>query len=98
SYLARKVIGLNQRLVILKLLLKHRIGDDQSHRRIDTLALVLALHGPDVLVLVHLDGQVRQRPLEQDRKSTRLNSSHVKISYAVSCLKKKIKMEQPINN
>src|SRR5690606_4511456 len=28
---------------------------------------------------------------EIDRKSTRLNSSHVKISYAVFCLKKKIK-------
>src|SRR5690606_25899674 len=28
-----------------------------------------------------------------DRKSTRLNSSHVKISYAVFCLKKKIKQE-----
>src|SRR5690606_41758585 len=26
---------------------------------------------------------------EPDRKSTRLNSSHVKISYAVFCLKKK---------
>src|SRR5690625_5610046 len=26
---------------------------------------------------------------ERDRKSTRLNSSHVAISYAVSCLKKK---------
>src|SRR5690625_6109057 len=26
---------------------------------------------------------------EQDRKSTRLNSSHVAISYAVFCLKKK---------
>src|SRR5690349_23966263 len=26
---------------------------------------------------------------EQDRKSTRLNSSHVEISYAVFCLKKK---------
>src|SRR5207249_5429846 len=26
----------------------------------------------------------------QDRKSTRLNSSHVSISYAVFCLKKKI--------
>src|SRR5690606_41007786 len=26
---------------------------------------------------------------EQDRKSTRLNSSHVKTSYAVFCLKKK---------
>src|SRR3989442_16002593 len=31
------------------------------------------------------------RPLaeEPDRKSTRLNSSHVRISYAVFCLKKK---------
>src|SRR5690606_39815415 len=28
-------------------------------------------------------------PLVGDRKSTRLNSSHVKISYAVFCLKKK---------
>src|SRR5690606_42101833 len=28
---------------------------------------------------------------EEDRKSTRLNSSHVKISYAVFCLKKKMK-------
>src|SRR5690606_41693834 len=28
---------------------------------------------------------------ELDRKSTRLNSSHVKISYAVFCLKKKTK-------
>src|SRR5207302_9596601 len=28
---------------------------------------------------------------EKDRKSTRLNSSHVKISYAVFCLKKKNK-------
>src|SRR5690606_41898821 len=27
--------------------------------------------------------------IEVDRKSTRLNSSHVKISYAVFCLKKK---------
>src|SRR5438874_7441274 len=28
-------------------------------------------------------------PLARDRKSTRLNSSHVEISYAVFCLKKK---------
>src|SRR5207302_11085536 len=28
-------------------------------------------------------------PMWRDRKSTRLNSSHVKISYAVFCLKKK---------
>src|SRR3989442_7599679 len=31
------------------------------------------------------------RPLLRDRKSTRLNSSHVRISYAVFCLKKKKK-------
>src|SRR5690606_40513145 len=30
---------------------------------------------------------------ERDRKSTRLNSSHVKISYAVFCLKKKKTMK-----
>src|SRR5690606_40146113 len=33
----------------------------------------------------------RSAALMQDRKSTRLNSSHVKISYAVFCLKKKKK-------
>src|SRR5690349_24922458 len=30
-----------------------------------------------------------------DRKSTRLNSSHVEISYAVFCLKKKKKNKKP---
>src|SRR5690606_36745189 len=38
----------------------------------------------DVLEPEQVEGVV-----EQDRKSTRLNSSHVKISYAVFCLKKK---------
>src|SRR5437870_13828398 len=44
----------------------------------------------DVTLVVEgqLDGH--RRPLG-DRKSTRLNSSHVAISYAVFCLKKKIK-------
>src|SRR5690606_42153002 len=35
-------------------------------------------------------------PPSTDRKSTRLNSSHVKISYAVFCLKKKKKFNQSI--
>src|SRR5690606_4934392 len=34
-------------------------------------------------------GELRRNRAFQDRKSTRLNSSHVKISYAVFCLKKK---------
>src|SRR2546430_12659546 len=33
-------------------------------------------------------------PKEGDRKSTRLNSSHSQISYAVFCLKKKKKAQQ----
>src|SRR3712207_7522290 len=33
--------------------------------------------------------RIGQRPGGRDRKSTRLNSSHANISYAVFCLKKK---------
>src|SRR5699024_12861215 len=39
------------------------------------------------------DGYARH--VEGDRKSTRLNSSHVSISYAVFCLKKKNRGSQP---
>src|SRR5205807_9842000 len=35
-------------------------------------------------------GQVRDELRRRDRKSTRLNSSHLVISYAVFCLKQKI--------
>src|SRR5207302_9212087 len=37
------------------------------------------------------EGERRHPRHTEDRKSTRLNSSHVKISYAVFCLKKKKK-------
>src|SRR5437867_5024834 len=43
--------------------------------------------GPAILVRT----EDRGKGLEQDRKSTRLNSSHRTISYAVFCLKKKKK-------
>src|SRR5256885_7292951 len=50
-------------------------------------------------LLHHLGGQARRGrgrdqeglPPPRDRKSTRLNSSHLVISYAVFCLKKKTK-------
>src|SRR5216683_6876498 len=38
----------------------------------------------------HVDGELKPPP-PRDRKSTRLNSSHDQISYAVFCLKKKTK-------
>src|SRR5436309_12684600 len=43
------------------------------------------LRAPLLIIAGELDRTV------EDRKSTRLNSSHVKISYAVFCLKKKNK-------
>src|SRR5262245_64689367 len=42
-----------------------------------------------VIVLMSIDRY--RRGEHRDRKSTRLNSSHLGISYAVFCLKKKIK-------
>src|SRR5256885_4499744 len=38
-----------------------------------------------------ISDRVGRKCLRQDRKSTRLNSSHLVISYAVFCLKKKKK-------
>src|SRR5258708_13649170 len=48
--------------------------------------------GQRVLAVRHLDGlAVHFQAVGGDRKSTRLNSSHQIISYAVFCLKKKKK-------
>src|SRR2546430_12204831 len=46
---------------------------------------------------IHNAGRASEQPgstlaLQEDRKSTRLNSSHSQISYAVFCLKKKKKI------
>src|SRR5438067_4859237 len=62
------------------------IGDvrDHLHRAAEIIAAAFLLN--DALV------NLARRPvrvLRRDRKSTRLNSSHVSISYAVFCLKKK---------
>src|SRR5947209_8864531 len=48
-------------------------------------------------VLIHGTARVRRRGVvEKDRKSTRLNSSHANISYAVFCLKKKKKNKRTL--
>src|SRR5690625_6135326 len=60
-----------------------------------TLLRALAALGPADSGEVRLNGEAIVKPpaelsvVFQDRKSTRLNSSHVAISYAVFCLKKK---------
>src|SRR6201989_3704064 len=69
--------------------------NDTATTEIYTLSLHDAL--PIFLVLVghHVLDELRRVVLgrrgRQDRKSTRLNSSHVEISYAVFCLTKKKK-------
>src|SRR5205809_2703826 len=73
-------------------LLRHlRLSDHRNHPQADAVEHVqhrgfLCPPGPP-----HLSG------VDQDRKSTRLNSSHGYISYAVFCLKKK-KNKIPNNN
>src|SRR3989442_11904300 len=59
-----------------------------AHRRARVLADLLAEHlDHEVGEAVHDLGLLAE--VLGDRKSTRLNSSHVRISYAVFCLKKK---------
>src|SRR5256885_10076693 len=70
--------------------LPRAVGADEA----DDLALIdperQILHGPETAeVLRQAFGLEERHPPAPDRKSTRLNSSHLVISYAVFCLKKK---------
>src|SRR2546427_2226626 len=68
-------------------------GQEQRHRA------AVVVDGPlKIFVVLGRDGggstgrrigRVERQELDADRKSTRLNSSHSQISYAVFCLKKK---------
>src|SRR5690606_41767142 len=55
---------------------------------IGALSFGISGSGPSVFALAEAES-IAVRVAGADRKSTRLNSSHVKISYAVFCLKKK---------
>src|SRR3989442_9776770 len=67
--------------------------NDTATTEIYTLSLHDALpiyHGPAVAAEdLPVVPEMRLLVVDRDRKSTRLNSSHVRISYAVFCLKKK---------
>src|SRR5258707_11761045 len=56
---------------------------------VERLAGASSLGTSDLLSTLEAMLQQAQRQAEIDRKSTRLNSSHANISYAVVCLKKK---------
>src|SRR5690606_41551474 len=63
------------------------MGNNEGTKKI----LVLPPHakGREAEVLEAIFDGAESPGTKSDRKSTRLNSSHVKNSYAVSCLKKK---------
>src|SRR5690606_40180238 len=74
------------------LLIRATLGNQPQYRQ-----LAIAQHGlvtrawRIVRITLELQQSLTQAFALGDRKSTRLNSSHVKISYAVFCLKKKNK-------
>src|SRR5436190_12645296 len=71
---------------------------DQDHHAPETEVGERVIDAGELHVLPSLHGAARDLPCRRrsrrppsDRKSTRLNSSHTVISYAVFCLKKKKK-------
>src|SRR5690349_23793549 len=71
---------------------ERRAGESDYHRVEVRTESVLAQVDEDVSPRFERGVKVSKRDVERaDRKSTRLNSSHVEISYAVFCLKKKKK-------
>src|SRR5437667_9275422 len=72
------------------------IWDAQALPRLLRLGQVIDQEQAIAYTMVNADSLFRQRYPgvgDRDRKSTRLNSSHITISYAVFCLKKKKKKQ-----
>src|SRR3712207_7678963 len=76
----------------LRISVRRQQGDGGEHQRCGL------AHGQDVGVRAEVPDRLQdvvdvlvqpEAARRQDRKSTRLNSSHANISYAVFCLKKK---------
>src|SRR5690349_21921022 len=63
----------------------------RSHSRRDRSSSSARCHPASSTQVVAAPSSRATRSVSRDRKSTRLNSSHVEISYAVFCLKKKKK-------
>src|SRR5437773_4771031 len=69
----------------------NRRSEQQSYTLNELRARILAIASRVGVDDVPENERIQQRKnlIDRDRKSTRLNSSHITISYAVFCLKKK---------
>src|SRR3712207_7454443 len=78
--LFRSELGLERAWLVVPLRQVHRVDAEGVVRRRGECRERLRVPAP---------AEDHRQPLALDRKSTRLNSSHANISYAVFCLKKK---------
>src|SRR5258708_21470219 len=69
---------------------RHRVDEHRLHQPAVPVVGVRVAHDPQLVAIDH-ELEVGGVAEHGDRKSTRLNSSHQIISYAVFCLKKKKK-------
>src|SRR3712207_8711421 len=75
-------------------LFRSRAGLLAHYREVNRIGIPIVLYNIPSRVVINIDpdGLAELGQLSNvDRKSTRLNSSHANISYAVFCLKKKTK-------
>src|SRR5690625_6556804 len=84
GYIASDIVARYKRLKGFNVL--HPMGYDSFGLPAEQYAIQTGQH-PAVTTQVNIEGGIDRQG--KDRKSTRLNSSHVAISYAVFCLKKK---------
>src|SRR5438874_7881187 len=81
--------AIRQRGLYFEHVRRQKIGQQTLEARLSELSAQVRQFQHIVQVV---NGVAQRSNLSQDRKSTRLNSSHVEISYAVFCLKKKKKL------
>src|SRR5258705_8680025 len=92
TFIVRTKPGIRVSLADRSFVLARATRCARHHRGIDQRALL-----DQKAAGIELPLQFGKQPLDQpDRKSTRLNSSHLGISYAVFCLKKKKKKKSII--
>src|SRR5436309_4560145 len=81
------------RALVLRIPLAELVAE-REYALLGARLFLVAARPADGGIEAELGDRLQQRHrLRGDRKSTRLNSSHVKISYAVFCLKKKTKQD-----
>src|SRR5690625_6503718 len=93
KFLMNREIGFGRKL--LQILEEEQVSFEHAPSGIDDISVIVRDHqlgeGVEETIINRIKSELQPDTvsINRDRKSTRLNSSHVAISYAVFCLKKK---------